>query len=160
MNDSNTNHPRPLLSEIHNRRLGTLATIIDAIEEATDAKCRMQLSRKKAIVITHSGVYDKMTRLSVATVERRLPLRSSFRTLFIHFDILNICQRALARSQISPNGHPIGHGYPEPIAQRKESTILDHKSEEEHLAAVVRDSAKLKTSEEFKGLLVRGYKRV
>lgn len=33
--------------------------------------------------------------------------------------------------------------------------ILDHKSEAEHLASIVRDSAGLKTSEEFKGLLVR-----
>ncbi len=67
------------------------------------------------------------------------------------------CLRIVLRSclrQISPNGHPIGHGHPEPIAEKEESKVLDHKSEAEHLASVVRDSADLKTSEEFKGLLV------
>lgn len=67
---------------------------------------------------------------------------------------LKIVLRSYLR-QISPNGHPIGHGYPEPIGEREESAVLDHKSEAEHLASVVRDSAALKTSEEFKGLLVR-----
>lgn len=56
--------------------------------------------------------------------------------------------------QISSNGHPIGHGHPEPIAEKEESDVLDHESEAEHLASIVRDSADLKTSEEFKGLLV------
>ena len=62
--------------------------------------------------------------------------------------------RYVVLCQISPNGHPIGHGHPEPIAEKEESDVLDHKSEAEHLASVVRDSAGLKTSEEFKGLLV------
>lgn len=57
--------------------------------------------------------------------------------------------------QISPNGHPIGHGHTEPIAEKEESKVLDHKSEAEHLASIVQDSTDLKTSEEFKGLLVR-----
>lgn len=39
--------------------MGTLARITDATGEATDAKCRMQVSRKKAIIITHSGVNDE-----------------------------------------------------------------------------------------------------
>lgn len=56
--------------------------------------------------------------------------------------------------QISPNGHPIGHGHPDPIAEKEESDVLDHKGEAEHLSSIVRDSADLKTSEEFKGLLV------
>lgn len=77
MNAGNTEHPRPLHSEIHNRRSLTNVLsyenacqknkLIDAIEKARGAKCRMLLSRKKVIVITHSGVYDKMTRLSVPT---------------------------------------------------------------------------------------------
>ena len=67
---------------------------------------------------------------------------------------LKISLRSSLR-QISPNGHPIGHGHPEPVAEKEESTVLDHKSEAEHLASIVRDSADLKTSEEFKGLVVR-----
>lgn len=58
--------------------------------------------------------------------------------------------------QITPNGHPIGHGHAEPIAAHEDSMTLDHKSEAEHLASIARESAELKTSEEFKGLLVRG----
>lgn len=66
-----------------------------------------------------------------------------------------LCVLRFCYLQISPNGHPIGHGHAGPIAEKEESTVLDHKSEADHLASVVRDSADLKTSEEFKGLLVR-----
>lgn len=58
-------------------------------------------------------------------------------------------------SQVSHNGHPIGHGHADPVAEKEDSNVLDHKSEAEHLASIVRDSAGLKTSEEFKGLVVR-----
>ncbi|CAB1102997.1 unnamed protein product [Ectocarpus sp. CCAP 1310/34] len=47
-----------------------------------------------------------------------------------------------------------GHGHTEPVAKKEDSAVLDHKSEAEHLASIVRNSADLKTSEEFKGLLV------
>lgn len=71
------------------------------------------------------------------------------------------CYRRLfcCRLQISTNGHPIGHGHDQPSAALEESMTLDHKSEAEHLASIVRDNAELKTSEEFKGLVVRKWAR-
>lgn len=66
-----------------------------------------------------------------------------------------LASRRAARSQISHNGHPIGHGYADPVEEKEDSNVLDHQSEAEHLASIVRDSAGLKTSEEFKGLVVR-----
>lgn len=61
----------------------------------------------------------------------------------------------LGLAQDSASGHPIGHGHAEPIAEKQECAVLDHKSEAEHLASIVRGNTELKTSDEFKGLLVR-----
>lgn len=57
-------------------------------------------------------------------------------------------------TQDSASGHPIGHGHAEPIAEKQECAVLDHESEAQHLASIVRGSTDLKTSDEFKGLLV------
>lgn len=56
---------------------------------------------------------------------------------------------------MSPNDHPIGHGHAAPNAAKEDSCVLDHESAAEHLASIAKDSAELRTSEEFKGLLVR-----
>ncbi|CAM9103081.1 unnamed protein product, partial [Discosporangium mesarthrocarpum] len=53
-----------------------------------------------------------------------------------------------------PGPHPIGHGHPDPVATADDPMTLDHDGEAAHVAAIVKDSAELKTSEEFKGLMV------
>lgn len=57
-------------------------------------------------------------------------------------------------TQDSASGHPIGHGHAEPVAEKQECAVLDHESEAQHLASIVRGNTDLKTSDEFKGLLV------
>ncbi|CAM9141145.1 unnamed protein product, partial [Choristocarpus tenellus] len=61
---------------------------------------------------------------------------------------------APAVAKVSSGGHPIGHGHPNPVTAAEDSLKLDHASEVAYMAAIAKENAELKTSEEFKGLVI------